>query len=134
METLGRAGNTIYLFGEDGNGMSFSSSGRFIASVPMKTASLVLRSTMPVNVISLLGKAGENRCDLYFNGEAGIVNYGYEKLIAGIVGLGNAGVIPLRVSRCEEPGLMQVLSVVKPGSISKGFLSEKFGVTNWRKL
>lgn len=133
MEKLGQAGNTYYIFDSNGDGVSFTNLGRFVSKVKLSNVSLFLRSIKEVNVLSILGMSGVNRSDVFFNGASGVSNIGYMELIKKAKTLSNMGFIPFRIQREEEPGLMQVLFIIRPGTVSKEKVRELLHVACWRE-
>lgn len=132
MEKLGNSGNTLYVFDKFGDGASFSNMGRFIANVKLANVSFVLRKIQDVEVLSILGSPTSNMCDVFFSGKAGVSPIGYMEAISKVRGLANMGVAPLRILRSEEAGLMQVLFVIRPSSVSHSSLQDLLNIKEWR--
>lgn len=134
MEKLAQAGNTYYIFDSKGDGMSFSFMGRVLSWVKYANVSLSLRSVQDVNMLSILGVAGSNKSDVYFDGMAGSVSYECFELSQKAKTLSNMGIVPLRIVRDEQPGLMQILYVIRPETVTRDEVSKLLGVTKWRVL
>lgn len=133
MEKLGRAGSTIYVFDSStGEGASFTSLGKFIANIHYSNVSLVLRSTQDVEVLSILGSADLDMCDVYFGGKAGTCPMCYSSAVAKTKGMANMGIAPLRIFRQEEAGLLQVMLIFRPNTLSEGYLKGLLNIKEWR--
>lgn len=132
MEKLAQAGNTYYIFDPNGEGMSFNSMGRVISEVKFANVCLSLRNVQDVTILSILGMPGVDRCDVYFDGMAGVADSQYMGLVTKAKSLSNMGLVPLRVPRTEQPGLLQVLFVIRAGSVSRDDISGLFGIKEWR--
>lgn len=133
-QKMATVGNTFYVFDSNGDGMSFTSMGRVISSVKFSNVSLTLRNIQDVQVISILGLPNVNKCDILFGCVAGTSCMTQRELVLKARQLPCLNIVPLRVMRVEEPGLLQVLYTVRPGAVSKEYLSELFGVKEWRSL
>ena len=108
--------------------------GRLISNVKLSNVSLSLRTIQDVNVLSILGMSGANKSDVYFDGIAGTTNTGYVELVNKAKSLSNMGFVPFRFQRGEEPGLMQVLFLMKPGTVTREQVKELLNINEWRKL
>lgn len=134
MERLAQSGNTYYIFDKDGEGASFTYLGRPISNVKYSNVSLSLRNIQNVHVLSILGMSGINKSDVFFDGFAGTTNTSYVELTKKAKDLSNMGFVPFRIPRFEEPGLMQVLYIMKPGSVTRDDIAKLLDIKEWRRL
>lgn len=133
-QKMATVGNTYYIFNDNGDGMSFNSMGRAISSVKFSNVSLILRNIQNVQVVSILGLAGSNKSDVLFDGQAGVSNLSQRDLSLKAKQLQCLNIVPLRVMRTEEPGLMQIFYVLRPGSVSRNQIASLFEIEKWRNL
>lgn len=131
-QKMATAGNTYYIFDSNGDGMSFTAMGRAIGEVKFSNVSLVLRNIQNVQVVSILGLPSTNKCDIFFDGKAGVANANQRDLIQKAKQLQCLNMVPLRAMRTEEPGLLQVIYALRPGTVSREQIAQLFGVTEWR--
>lgn len=129
---LGIKGNTHYLINKDNNeAYSFDNFGTSISKCSANSALVELMGKcFEVDILSILGEQGSNKCELYFNGYTAIVNNPYLDVYAKLnkfVKRRNHIIYSIKYPNKVK----QILLPLVKDSISCSQISSLFGILNW---
>lgn len=133
-EYLCKVGRSIHLVNLDTDeGYTFNSFGDPLSLSSGKLAYASSMSRLEVDLLSVLGESCINVCEIYFQGEIGVVNTNYMSAYQKLKDIiPKADYLVYRVKHVE--GAIQILVPCKKNMLSKLDIENTLGTVKWSKL